>query len=146
MRRCSEALAGFASDLFRPPYGHQNLGSHLDAWLQGYQVIAWDVLVGDWLDHDANSLAGEAISRIRHGSIVLLHDGLFDLLEPRFADRRESLQAVDLILEELGSRYRFVTVPELMSMGDPVQTDWLGKPDAAFLNQLERASGPPHRY
>jgi hypothetical protein len=114
--------------------------------MNGYEVIAWDVVVADWLDEDAAELGQRALKRIRPGSIVVLHDGLFDFLEVKYRNREKTVRIVEEILVELGSRYRFVTVPELMRCGTPVRVNWFMKPDLDLLNRLQRQAGEPRRY
>jgi len=146
LRDCAQALKGYETRLFRPPYGHQSCASQFDAWRYGYQVVTWDVVLVDWLDHDPESLAQRAVAKIRPGSIVLLHDGLFDFMEERYRNRGKTVETVERILVELGSRYRFVTVPELMRCGKPARLNWFMKPDWELLNGLKRCSGQPRRY
>lgn len=63
--------------LFRPPYG---LMSHAQGRLirnMGYQVVRWEVVVGDW-DRQANAqqLAKDTLAKLKPGSIVVLHDSV----------------------------------------------------------------------
>ena len=54
------------------------------------------------------AMADQALSLIRPGSIVLMHDGAF-------VSREATVQALPLILDGLRARgYRCVTVPELL--------------------------------
>jgi hypothetical protein len=56
------------------------------------------------------------------------------------------LTAVDLILEQLGDRFRFVTVPELLRHGRPQRRYWFWKADPDWLNTLRAPYGQPLRY
>src|SRR5207249_1177090 len=77
LHACQRALAPYGRPLFRPPYGHQIVASRLDAWLLGYQVVAWNCTVVDWEDNNPDRMAGRLLANIKPGSIVLLHDAIF---------------------------------------------------------------------
>ena len=146
LRHCAKVLQGANSCLFRPPYGHQTAASRVDVWLTGHQVVMWNVEVPDWEDHDGQWLANRAMQQVSAGSIILMHDGLYDVMHDRQFDRGPTLGAVETILTQLGSRYDFVTLPELLQRGTPVRVNWLMKPDIGFLNRLVRKAGPARRY
>jgi peptidoglycan/xylan/chitin deacetylase (PgdA/CDA1 family) len=146
IRACAEAIAPYGSRLFRPPYGHQNTASRLDALWLGYRVITWNVVAYDWLDHDADWITTRVIHEIRSGNIILLHDSLYHLIEERYADREPVIDAVNRLLEQLGRRYRFVTVPELLLHGRPQLTLWYRQASPDWLNQLKGQSGEVWRY
>ena len=99
--------------LFRPPWGHQSLGSRLDAARLGFRVVAWDVMAEDWRGDDAATLPERMVEKIRPGSIVVLHDALYATDAEEHRDREPVIEAVARLLERLAGRYRFVTVPEL---------------------------------
>lgn len=146
LRMCAHALSPYGKQLFRPPYGHQSLLSQLDAFRLGYQVVAWNVVSYDWLDHDAQWIANHLLKTVRPGSIVLLHDRLFNAPNKQYFDRGEMLQAVTLLLEQLSDSFRFVTVPELLQFGRPVRSNWYWKADAAWLDSLMELNGQGRRY
>jgi peptidoglycan/xylan/chitin deacetylase (PgdA/CDA1 family) len=55
-------------------------------------------------------MAKRVLTRVRPGAIILAHDGTF-------ASRINDVRATPLIIEELRRQgYRFVTVPELLSI------------------------------
>ncbi|WP_229780552.1 polysaccharide deacetylase family protein [Deinococcus malanensis] len=60
---------------YRPPYGGHSPWTRLFARLQGRQIALWDVEGRDWTSGDAAGLAGQALARVRPGSVILLHDG-----------------------------------------------------------------------
>jgi peptidoglycan-N-acetylglucosamine deacetylase len=131
--KCKRALSPYGDRLFRPPYLEQSLGSHLDALCLGYEVVAYNITVDDWWDPDPYRMAGSAISAISPGSIVLLHDSLFDEGNPKhdiklpheaMVDRKAMLKTLELLLDQLNGRFRFVTVPELLKCGHPYRKDW----------------------
>ena len=131
-----EVLGSHASGLFRPPYGEQSLGSRLDALAQGLTVVCWDVIAEDWRDDSSEVMLARIYRRLRRGSIVLFHDTLYTTTEERFRDRRPTLATVERLLQDLGDRYRFVTVPELMRLGRPVRWHWYQRSRLDWLRQV----------
>lgn len=135
MRRCANALEPFGAKIFRPPGGHQTLASRFDALRLGYEVVTWDVMAGDWLDHEYDSvrILHSLRAQIRPGSIVLLHDGLWDPETDRVADRQPMIRAVDTLLEEYSSKdFQFLTLPDLFAHGQPIRklSRWAPEPRA----------------
>ena len=65
------------SPLFRPPYGRICKAQATRLQQQGYHIIMWDILAGDF---DAAQTAKQCAARIlrhsRQGSIIVLHDSL----------------------------------------------------------------------
>ena len=146
IRACAKALAPYGQQIFRPPYGDQNLWSRLDALWLGSQVIAWNLAAMDWLDHDADWIKNRIMSRIQNGSIILFHDSLFRHGEDRYVDREPMLKAVDMLLNESSGRLIFMTVPELLRQGSPQMKYWHKKTDIDFLNGLKGQYGEARRY
>ncbi len=140
IRACKKAIAVHGHRLLRPPYGHQSRASHLDAFLLGYDVVTWDVVAEDWLDHSAEQMAETIMSKVRPGSVILFHDSLYTVIEERFADRGPMLGAVDMILERLGGWFGFVTVPELLNLGRPERQNWYVTGDQDWLNGLKNGT------
>ena len=126
MRACQRAIAPYGLRLFRPPYGHQTVGSRLDATLLRFKVIAWSLSVADWSDPDAERMARRLIASVSPGSIVLLHDAIFRVeTDPEIRyDRRALISALDTFLEARHRQFGLVTVPELMARGRPVVREW----------------------
>jgi peptidoglycan-N-acetylglucosamine deacetylase len=131
-----EVLGSHGSGLFRPPYGEQSLGSLLDALSQGLTVVCWDVVAEDWRDDPAEVMLARIYRRLRRGSIVLFHDTLYTTVDERYRDRRPTLATVERLLQDLGDRYRFVTVPELMRLGRPVRWHWYQRSRLDWLKQV----------
>lgn len=144
--RCKEVIAPYDRGLFRPPFGHQNPASRLDAARLGYQVVTWNAVGYDWLDHDGDWIVDDLTRSIQCGSIILLHDALYQTLEERYADRSPTLAAVDMLLDRLSRQFRFVTVPELLQSGRPGRKEWYQAGDTGWLNQLERQAGEARHY
>ena len=137
IRNCRNTLADSGQRLFRPPFGEQNLAARLDLLCFGYQVITWNTDSGDWWNPDAVAMADHLVQHIRPGCIVVLHDAICRPNEnmpplPReiVYDRGAMLAALDLTLERLDGRFRFVTVPQLLQRGRPRKTVWSSWRDA----------------
>ena len=82
-------------------------------------------------------------NKVQPGSIILFHDSLHDIIEERYINREPTLQAVDMLLEQLGDRFRFVTVPELLQHGRPRRVNWSYQLESDFLNSLRKQDGQP---
>lgn len=140
IRACQKAVAPYGQRLFRPPYGHQNLISRLELLRLGYKVITWNVASEDWLGYDADWITEKTMSKIRPGSIILFHDGLYTFTQERFLDRQPTLKAVDTILSRLNSRFNFITVTELLKQGRPRLQNWYYQENLQWLSNLKVAT------
>lgn len=129
IRRCADALAPFATRLFRPPKGHQTVGSRVDVLRCGHEVVGWGVDAEDWEPHSPGSIAARVEEGIAPGAIVLLHDGLQDPSGPAAADRSRVVEAVERVLEACSSRYEFVSIPSLMERAEPIREGWFRTSD-----------------
>ena len=137
IRQCAAVLAEGGKRLFRPPFGHQDMASRIDAWAMGYDVIAWSILVDDWLDHGPEQIYEKLSNRIKPGSIILLHDSLFCAESGAHLSRASTLEAVDRLLTEC-PEYDFVTVQELMRRGRPVRKLWERHGDPEWLDRQKK--------
>lgn len=146
LRACQRALAPYGQKIFRPPFGHQNVVTALDASLAGYQVVTWDVAARDWLDQGVAWMAERVENLVRPGSIVLFHDTLYTFLDRRYMDRAPMLQTVDLVLRRMSSRFRFVTVPHLFKQGRANREEWTVTGQTEVLQKLQEGDGRPWRY
>lgn len=135
LRWCQSQLPASRHRLFRPPWGHQSVGSRLDALLVGYRVVTWSVTATDWDDTPADELVVQVERGLRPGSIVVMHDALYSTDDPSHRDRRRTLEATARILERQAERYRFVTVPELLAAGRPRYWPWFRRPDLDLLHR-----------
>lgn len=140
IRACASAIAPYNGlRLFRSPYGHQNMASRVDAlWLR-HQVIMFNVVAEDWLDRDAEWMANSLVTKIRPGSIVLLHDAIKRSVQafPQ-QDRQPMLEAVEMTLERLRGKFRFITIPELFRCGRPQRQNWYHEPEPKLMPQLHK--------
>jgi len=137
IRACEKAIAPYGKRIFRPPYGHQSIASRLDAFWLGYQVITWNVMAHDWLDHDANRLLDGLKNKIRPGCMVVFHDDLYAVREKHYANRQPTLKAVHMFLERFSDQYSFITVPELIRRGYPHRQNWYWEPDQEWISTLK---------
>lgn len=99
-----EAVTGKKVDLFRAPYGDYDDELVNTAEKDGYYTIQWDVDSLDWKDLSANEIVTRVTSRVKSGSVILMHNnGL------------HTAEAVPVILQTLKERgYTFVPVGELI--------------------------------
>lgn len=95
--------------LFRPPHGKKLVYLPYLLGQRGVPTIMWDVEPDSDPAAGADEIARRAVEQVRPGSIVLLH--------VMFSSRDMSLDAVELILVELGREgYRFATVSQLLAL------------------------------
>lgn len=127
LRWCQRAIRPYGVRLFRPPYGHQTIASHLDARLLGFQVVGWSLAVTDWHERDPDVLVARLEDGVEPGSIVLLHDSIFrgELDQPMQYGRGPLLEALETYLEVTKGQFELVTVPELLRRGRPVVEEWV---------------------
>ncbi len=149
-RTCAQVLAPYAKRLVRPPYGELSVAARLDALWLGYEVVGWNIDVGDWYEPDASLLASRLVDSIRPGCVVVLHDALFDNGNPRrqaklerkaHVDREPMLKALETALAHFRGKFRFVTVPELLRYGVPHRSLWFENAATAELEVAAREAG-----
>jgi len=107
--------------LMRPPFGARDWFVMAAAHGMGYEVVMWSVpLPRDWEYPPAPVIARRVLSKVRDGSIIVLHDGNRGYLcgqmhyPPRVCDRSQDIEATRLIVRALKAQgYHFVTIPEL---------------------------------
>jgi peptidoglycan/xylan/chitin deacetylase (PgdA/CDA1 family) len=130
MKACETALAPYGCKLFRPPRGLQSARSRIDAFLLGYQVVTWNVVALDWELHDPAWTLERLESEVKPGSIILLHDVLFDADCEAAKDRQPMLAALDSFLTRNRRGLGYVTVPTLLASGKPHRACWFIRSDA----------------
>jgi peptidoglycan/xylan/chitin deacetylase (PgdA/CDA1 family) len=106
--------------MYRPPWGFQNIRTWLATRWMGYIPTMWTYDILDWKFHHVDCLDLYFRTKITPGSIVLMHDN-------HKTDRMALFKALDRSLSQL-PRYRFVTVPELLKIGDPIYDIWYKVP------------------
>ncbi len=118
---CARAIAPFGQRLFRPPFGAQNKEILFDALLFRYRVVLWNVSAQDWVPQTAKEIASKMIERLKPGDIFLLHDAIRGAeLTAAETNREAMLAGLEQALTVLKARLQFVTVPELLLSGKPV--------------------------
>ncbi len=127
LRRTDAAIYSAAhvhTRLLRPPFGARDWIVMQVAHTLGYTVVMWSVpLARDWEYPPARVIAARILAHVTDGSIVVLHDGnrgqlcAIKHLNPHVCDRSQDIGATRIIIQQLKSRgYRFVTIPELMTL------------------------------
>ena len=107
-----EAATGLRPKLFRPPFGGRRPGTFAVAREFGMVPVMWRISCHDWSAHSAASIVQSAMSQIRGGEVILLHDGGHLKIG---TDRSHSVRATDEIVRRCqGEGYEFVTVTEMM--------------------------------
>ena len=97
-------VTGKKLGLFRPPYGDYNNEVVAAAENVDHKVIQWDVDSLDWQDLSADEICNRVLSKVKSGSIILLHVGA-----------ENTPEALPPLLEKLASAgYKPVKVSELI--------------------------------
>ena len=107
-----EETTGVKTALFRPPGGLLKNGPASYALSKNYAVLMWSADSTDYAKRiSANTLIDKVLRNARPGGMVLMHDG--------GGDRTKTVKALPQIIDALKKQgYKFVTVPELLAMGD----------------------------
>ena len=116
IRACSRSLQGYETKIFRPPYGRGNLASYIAVRSLGYKVVKWTISTGDWKHLKGTDISELILQQLRPGAVILLHDGIAN--NPN-ADRSATIDAVDRLLNGTAGKYRYLTIPDLFTMGRP---------------------------
>jgi peptidoglycan/xylan/chitin deacetylase (PgdA/CDA1 family) len=108
------SVTGREASLMRPPYGHLGGSTLLAADSFGYNVVLWSQAMHE--KHYESNPAGQVSDIVDHatpGSIVLAHD-------VGNSTRLVALRRLGEMIGGLRARgFRFVTVSELMALGEP---------------------------
>jgi peptidoglycan/xylan/chitin deacetylase (PgdA/CDA1 family) len=113
--RAIEAATGVRPKLFRPPFGGRRPGTFSVVREYGMVPVMWRVSCSDWSARSHESIVERAVSQIKGGDVILLHDGGHLRMG---TDRSHSVRATDEIVRRYqGEGYKFVTVPEMMAGG-----------------------------
>lgn len=93
--------------LFRPPYYSYNRQVIKAAQQFGYVTVMSSIETNDYKRPGVSHIVDAVISRLNRGEIVLMHDS--------GGDRRQTVEAVKILLEKLGRRkYECVSVSRLL--------------------------------
>ena len=97
-------ITGKQVTLFRPPYGEYNNTLVDVSFSLGMFPIQWDVDSLDWKGLKAGEMANRILSRVRNGSIILMHN-----------DGEHTVAALPLILSGLKNKgYTLVFISDLI--------------------------------
>jgi len=90
-----EAAIGVAPRCVRPPWGAANEITRQIIAEMGLTVVKWDVDPQDWRRPGTDAIVQSVLDDVYPGAIVLLHDGP--------GDRSQTIEALEIILQELES-------------------------------------------
>jgi peptidoglycan/xylan/chitin deacetylase (PgdA/CDA1 family) len=110
-----EKVTGRQAHLLRPPWGHLGGSTLLAADSLGYDVVLWSHKMNEaaYVDNPAGQVR-DIVDNVRPGTILLAHD-------VGAPERLVALRQLGAMFAGLRSRgFRFVTVPELLALGQPV--------------------------
>ncbi|MEU8251788.1 bifunctional polysaccharide deacetylase/glycosyltransferase family 2 protein [Nonomuraea sp. NPDC048916] len=140
-----KALAGATglhTTLARPPYSSTPAAITGPEWesmkalaAEGYLITLTDLDTKDWGNPGTRKIVTSSLPDKGRGAIVMMHDS--------GGDRRQTVEAVDLVLKEVADRgYRAVTVTKALGMPSAHrQSDELDQFVGSTLNVAQRASG-----
>lgn len=105
-----ERASGIRPRHFRAPHGFRSPWVTYIASSLGQRTVGWSLGVWDSARPGSGEIARRAITGLRAGSILLLHDG--DGYDPD-GDRMQTAEALPQIVDGLRGRdFRFVTLPD----------------------------------
>lgn len=102
-----------APRLFRPPYGAVNdvVKNHANM-----TIVRWDIDPEDWLTRDPAKIDESLLAHAHPGGIILMHD-----IYPTSAD------ALIPVIDQLKTRFQFVTASQLMNLSAGDQGQFFGR-------------------
>lgn len=105
-------ITGQIPEIIRPPHGFRDAVVMEVMAERNLKVVEWSVLCRDWVNPGVEAITNRTVSKVKNGSIILLHDG--DGVTST-ASRAQTVEATRRIIHELKSQgYRFVTVDEIL--------------------------------
>lgn len=109
-----EAVTGEPPRLFRPPRGVYSSFARELLREQEYTMVLWNVTSQDWAELPARTIAGNVLSNVGAGSIILFHDS-GNLVSAEGGNRINTLRALPLVIEGLLEQgYSFMTIEDLI--------------------------------
>lgn len=107
---------GVYTTMLRPPYGDFDAQTWLDSAGIISSSITWTQDSQDWSLPGASAVVEHALSNIKSGSIILMHDG--------GGDRQQDIEALPQIISTLQNEgYRVVSVQELLASDPSIPAD-----------------------
>ena len=106
-------IIGTAPHVVRPPHGFRD-AVVLDMMAERQlKVVEWSIMSRDWTNPGVDAIVSRTVSKVKNGSIILLHDG--DGTESKDS-RAQTVEAARLIIRDLKEKgYKFVTVDEILA-------------------------------
>ena len=104
--------------LYRPPYGDYNSSTLAVVKQLKMLMTLWAVDTRDWERPGTAAILRTALSEVRPGAVILMHDG--------GGDRSETVAALPALINALRRRhYSFATVPQLLRLDPPPRSQRL---------------------
>lgn len=108
-----EKASGIVPHVMRPPHGFRDPVVMEMVAKRGLTVVEWSVMSRDWTNPGVEVIVDRVVTKVKNGSIILLHDG--DGIAAK-ASRSQSVEATRRIIQTLVSKgYQFVTVDEILA-------------------------------
>jgi polysaccharide deacetylase family sporulation protein PdaB len=108
-----EAITGQRPKVVRPPHGFRDAVVIEMMTERNLKVVEWSVSSRDWTNPGADAIVSRTLSKVKNGSVILLHDG--DGVAGK-APRAQTIEATRQIIRELLQQgYKFVTVDEILA-------------------------------
>ena len=105
--------SGQMPHIVRPPHGFRDAVIMAFMTERNLKVVEWSVMSRDWTNPGTEAIVTRTLSKVKSGSIILLHDG--DGLEGS-KSRAQTVEAVGRIIPQLlAAGYEFVTVDEILA-------------------------------
>ena len=121
LNECARAIrqaTGKETVLFRPPKAWLTPAEKAEIKRLGYRTVLWSLNSKDWVTFDDKFIIRFLVNHVRPGDIILFHDsgGVFGV---EGGDRHETVQTIVPLVRKLRAKgYRFVTVSELVKLGE----------------------------
>jgi peptidoglycan/xylan/chitin deacetylase (PgdA/CDA1 family) len=113
------AASGIMPHLVRPPHGFRDPVVMEMMADRGLKVVEWSVMSRDWLNPGVDTIVERTVSKVKNGSIILLHDG--DGIESQ-KPRAQTIEATRRIIQILSAQgYKFVTVDQILAKTEDVK-------------------------
>lgn len=107
------AITGTKPHVVRPPHGFRDPVVMEVMAERGLKVVEWSVMSKDWTNPGVEEIVDRTVTKVKNGSIILLHDG--DGIASQ-ASRLQSVEATRRIIQTLLAQgYQFVTVDEILA-------------------------------
>ena len=107
---------GVETTMLRPPYGDFDMNSWLASGGLISSEILWNQDTLDWKQPGVDKIVSNALSGIKPGAIILMHDG--------GGKRDQDLEALPKIIDSLmADGYRVLSVNDLMKTDSSIPAD-----------------------